>query len=183
MLVLFRAGYGELGWTIMVDGWARSVATQPNSFSYWGYVPLVGVSPGQTVLRSWWNISVGATFGDSAAYPPGASVLRAGIAYVSEADTLGLKPTPVSNADADWMAITSIPPHSVSLNQTTAGNTWNFEWNMGIDKSIKSQRKNTTTENHFLWLAWEFSLKETIVGFEGFQWWGTLDAYLRTPDA
>lgn len=182
MLVLFRAGYGERELTIMVDGWARSTATQPTSELYWGYVPLIGISPGQTVLRAWWNIGIHLTVGDANPYPPGASALRAGLAFIPEADITGLKPTPISNADADWMAITCLPLQHLLVNRDVDLVTWQFNWGFELDQSIKSQRKNNTTGNYSLWLAWEFALKDTIVGFDGFQWWANLDAYLRTPD-
>lgn len=183
MLVLFRAGYGERELTIMSDGWVRSSGAQITSNPYWGYVPLISVHPGQTVLRAWWNTGISLVNPNSTEYPAGASYLRAGVAWVSESDATANAPTPVTNADADWMAITSINPRSVQFSNAATTVPWFSLYGFDIDLSIKSQRKNQTSEVYFLWFAWEFGLSGESSDWNGFEWWASMDAYVRTPDA
>lgn len=183
MLVLFRAGYGERELTIMSDGWVRSVGTQVTSEPYWGYVPMIALHPGQTVLRAWWNIGISLINPNSTEYPAGASMLRAGVAYVDQNEVDVVKPTPVSNPDADWMAITSVNPRIIQFSNNTSVVPWFHLYGFEIDLSIKSQRRNNTTEPKFLWLAWEFSLKNESTDWNEFEWWASMDAYIRAPDA
>ena len=164
----------------MADGWVRAVANNPNNSGFFGSVPLIGVSPGQTVLRAWWNVGMYYLSTDENVYPPGNSLLRAGVVYdVADLEPLET-PTPVSNADADWMAITTMNPTGVQLSRAT-NVAWQLNWGFPIDLSIKSQRRNDTMENHTLYLAYEFALSGEIMGFTLSGWWCSIDAYVRTP--
>jgi len=164
----------------MADGWVRATASNPNNSGFFGSVPLILVQPGQTVLRAWWNVGLYHTLTEATQYPPGSSILRAGVVY----DEAGLEPletpTPISNADADWMAITTMNPNVAGLSQADV-NAWYTHWGFPVDLSIKSQRKNQTEDDHALYLAYEFGLEDEVAGFTVTGWWCSIDAYLRTP--
>src|SRR3990172_1309018 len=139
----------------MADGWVRATATDPNNDGFFGSVPLISVGVDQTVLRAWWNIGLYHVIDPSSTYPPGASILRAGVVY-DEADLLPSgTPTPTSNA---WVTL----------------------WGFPIDLSIKSQRKNETAEARTLYLAWEMSLLDEVAGFTMTGWNCSMDALIRT---
>lgn len=165
----------------MVDGWVRATATNPNNDGFFGSVPLIGVSDGQTVLRSWWNIGMYWLDDEVNVYPPGSSILRAGVVYDAAGLTPLQTPTPISNADADWMAITTINPSIVQLSQAVV-TSWQINWGFPIDLSIKSQRRNETGSNRTLYLAWEMSLNNEVPGFTMSGWWCSIDSFIRTPD-
>lgn len=164
----------------MADGWVRATATDPNNNGFFGFVPLIGLTPGQTVLRSWWNVGFHHLVDDVATYPPGSSILRAGVAY----DVAGLDetntPTPITNADADWIAITTLNPSTAVLARATT-NAWLTVWGFPVDLSIKSQRKNDTLANRTLYVSWEMSLNDEIPGFTMNGWQCSMDCYIRTP--
>jgi len=164
----------------MADGWVRATASNPNNSGFYGSVPLILVQPGQTVLRAWWNVGFYHTLSGATQYPPGSSILRAGVLY----DEAGLEPnetpTPISQADADWMAITTLNPNVAGLSQADV-NTWYTHWGFPVDLSIKSQRKNQTEGNRTLYLAYEMGLEDEVSGFAMSGWWCSIDAYIRTP--
>jgi hypothetical protein len=156
------------------------VATNPNNDGFFGSVPLISVGVDQTVLRAWWNIGLFHVIDDVGEYPPGSSILRAGVVY-DVADLLPSgTPTPISNADADWLAITTINPTEAILARETT-NAWVTLWGFPIDLSIKSQRLNSTAAARTLYLAWEMSLEDEVPGFTMNGWNCSLDAYIRTP--
>jgi hypothetical protein len=164
----------------MADGWVRATATNPNNDGFFGSVPLISVGVDQTVLRAWWNVGFFHVLDPSADYPPGSSILRAGVVY-DEADLEPLEtPTPISNADADWLAITTLNP-SISILARATTNAWVTHWGFPIDLSIKSQRKNQTEAARTLYVAWEMSLEDEVAGFTMTGWWCSIDAYIRTP--
>lgn len=164
----------------MVDGWVRAVAPNPNNDGFFGSVPLISVQPDQTVLRCWWNVGFFHVLDPSADYPPGSSILRAGVVY----DVANLlpsgTPTPITNADADWLAITTLNPSQVVLARATT-NAWVTVWGFPIDLSIKSQRRNDTASNRTLYVAWEMSLNDEAPGFTMTGWTATMDSLIRTP--
>ena len=165
----------------MVDGWTRATASNPNNSGFFGSVPLILVQPGQTVLRSWWNVGLYYLSTDENVYPPGNSILRAGVVYdVADLEPLST-PTPISNADADWMAITTMNATGVQLSRAT-NVAWQINWGFPIDLSIKSQRRNDTMANRTMYLAYEFGLDGEIMGFTITGWWCSIDALIRTPD-
>lgn len=165
----------------MADGWVRAVAAGAPEFGVLGAVPLITLQPDQTVLRSWWNISLKFLVADVNAYPPGESLLRAGVVLAAEGLSLAMTPFPVTNADADWLAITSVNPHIVQLSRAT-NVAWQINWGFPIDLSIKSQRRNDTEENLTLYMSWEFALSGDAAEFVIDGWAGSLDSYIRTPD-
>lgn len=165
----------------MADGWVRAVATNPNNSGFFGSVPLIGVSPGQTVLRSWWNIELFYLAAGVDQYPPGASILRAGVVY-AEAGLAPLDtPTPITNADADWLYVTTINPRIVQLSRAT-NVAWQINWGFTEDISLKSQRRNDTAGDMVLYSCWEMALKNETPGFTMNGWNTSMDSYVRTPD-
>jgi len=164
----------------MADGWVRAVAANPNNDGFFGSVPLISVQPDQTVLRAWWNVGFEHVLDPNSEYPPGSSILRAGVVY-AEADLLPSgTPTPITNADADWLAITTLNPVAVVLARATT-NAWVTIWGFPIDLSIKSQRRNDTASNMTLYVAWEMDLNDEASGFTMTGWQTTMDALIRTP--
>jgi len=114
--------------------------------------------------------------GQLKAYRYGVRVIR-----IDEADLLPSgTPTPITNADADWLAITTMNPHVAILARETT-NAWVTLWGFPIDLSIKSQRLNQTAANKTLYLAWEMSLLDEVSGFTMTGWNCSLDALIRTP--
>jgi hypothetical protein len=165
----------------VTDGWVRATATNPNNSGFFGSVPLILVQPGQTVLRSWWNLGLYYLDSDVDQYPPGNSILRAGVVYAEEGLMPLATPTPISNADADWLAITSVNPYGVQLSRAV-NVAWQLNWGFPIDLSIKSQRRNDTEDDMTLYLAWEMSLDDEVSGFTMNGWWASMDSLIRTPD-
>jgi len=164
----------------MADGWIRSAQTNQANSGFFGSAGVVTLQPGQTLLRGWWNIGLFYLDADVTVYPPGSSVLRAGLVYAAAGlDPLD-RPTPVTNANADWLAITSINPYGVQLSRAV-NVAWQLNWGFPIDQSIKSQRKNDTEDDMTLYLCWEFALDGEVSGFTINGWWASLDAYVRTP--
>lgn len=165
----------------MADGWVRATASNPNNSGFFGSVPLILVQPGQTVLRSWWNLGLYYLSSDENVYPPGNSILRAGVVYAAEGLEPLETPTPISNAGDDWMAITTMNPTGVQLSRAT-NVAWQINWGFPVDASIKSQRRNDTENDMTMYLAYEFGLSGEIEGFTLTGWWCSIDALIRTPD-
>lgn len=168
----------------MADGWVRSTATDVNNFTQWTAVQLVTLLPGQTLLRSWWNW--GGWYLDNGInqYPPGASILRVGLLYAESGLTAVTTPTPISQADAEWLSITTLNPDSVQLSQTTTtGNAWMINWGFSEDSSAKSMRKNRGSTDMGLYICseWAFEGAATDFGTHGYS--ASLDALVRTPEA
>lgn len=182
---MLRSSYvaGSIEWTvgIMVDGWTRATASNPNNSGFFGSVPLTGITPGQTALRSWWNIGLYYLDADVNTYPPGNSILRAGVCYAEEGLAPLSTPTPITNAtDADWLAITTLNPYGVQLSRAT-NVAWQINWGFIDDQSIKSMRKNDTENNMVFYLAWEMGLDGEVSGFTMNGWWCSMDTLVRTP--
>jgi len=164
----------------MTDGWIRSTSSNANNSGYYGSTERILVHPDQTALRSWWNIGLYYLEAGIDQYPPGSSILRAGLLYDVSGLDPSATPTPISQADADWLAITTINPSVVQLSRAV-NVAWQINWGFPIDISVKSQRKNQTAEDHSLYICWEWGLQDQEAGFEIDGWWCSLDTYMRTP--
>jgi len=163
------------------DGWTRAGVTNANNDGFFGSVVTTGLLPGQTALRSWWNIGLFYLSADENVYPPGSSLLRAGVCFAEAGLAPLATPTPITNAnDADWLAITTINPHIVQLSRAT-NVAWQINWGFPIDQSIKSMRKNDTEDNWAFYVAWEFALEDEISGFTITGWNCSVDTLVRTP--
>ena len=165
----------------MTDEWLRAVATNENNFDYFGRVRMLLVLPEQTCLKAWWNIGMYYLAADVDAYPPGSSILRAGVAWINAETMPPVNVTPISDDTADWMTITTINPEIVQLSRAV-NVAWQINWSLHTDLPIKSMRKNSTDDVFALQLAWEFQKENEDAGFEIAGWWCSLDALIRTPD-
>lgn len=164
----------------MADTWLRTVSTNDNNDGFFGSVGMIDVNVTQTALRSWWNVGFFYLSTDENVYPPGSSILRAGLLYdVADLEPLET-PTPITNSDADWLAITTLNPSSVQLSRAT-NVAWQINWGFPIDESVKSMRRNDTMDDHRLYIAWEMELEDEISGFTMSGWWASLDTLIRTP--
>lgn len=161
----------------MARGWVRSSVNNGNNFGVAGLWPMVTIQPGQTVLRSYWNIGLIGTYTNPGQFPPGGSYLRVGLSYNDPAVET---PLPISNADADWMDIETLQASTVLA--SSVDNIWHLQWNFPKDESVKSQRKNTTAVDHVLQVSWEFGTFEPMTNFSVPWWYATVDAYINTPD-
>ena len=163
----------------MSRGWVRATQTNVNNSGFFGSLEMIGVSDGQTVLRSFWNIGLIMTLTNPGQYPPGSSILRVGLGYFEDGLAPLSTPTPITNADADWLDIETIHPRVVLASSTQ--NIWQLNWDFPKDESVKSQRKNATGGAMGLYVAWEFSLSNAVSGFTIPWWTASIDAYLNTP--
>ena len=165
----------------MTDVWFRSGATRPSTNGFYGGVQMIQLVPGQTALRTWWNIEVWGTWADVAAYPPGSSQLKAGVVYDDAGLAENQMATPWSNPNSDWMALSSINPRIVQLSRAT-NVAWQIHWGFTQDQSVKSQRKNQETFDKALYLTWEFALgPDRIANFAVTGWSVSMDTLVRTP--
>lgn len=165
----------------MTDGWVRAVATDVNNFGFFGHIRMITLAPGQTCLKAWWNVGMYHTLTEATQYPPGSSILRVGVAWINADTEPAINVTPISDASADWMAITTLNPTVAGLSQADV-NAWYTHWGFRIDQPIKSMRRNDTEDTFALQLAYEFSLNDEVSGFTIPGWWASLDALVRTPD-
>ena len=163
----------------MSRGWVRAVQTNVNNSGFFGSLEMISVSSGQTVLRSYWNLALIMTLTNPGQYPPGGSILRVGLGFFEDGLAPLSTPTPISNADADWMDIETLHPRVVLASATD--NIWQLNWDFFPDQSVASQRKNDTASAMGLYLAWEFSLHDEVSGFTIPWWTGSIDAYINTP--
>jgi len=163
----------------MSRDWRRGFQANQNNSGFFGSVEIGGLSPTETLLRSWWNIALVGTWVNPGQYPPGGSYVRAGLVY----DEAGLAPlstpTPLTNPDADWLAITTVNPTPVFTSAVDL--IYMITWDIGLDQSIKSQRKNSGGSAMGLYIAWEFQLEDEISGFTIPWWYSSLDMYVNTP--
>lgn len=164
----------------MADEWVRSVQTNENNNGFFGRSRQIDVNPGQTVLRAWWNIGLYYLTADVNQYPPGSSILRAGVAYLNKDTLPALNLTPITDWASDWMAITTVNPSVVQLSRAT-NVAWQINWGFPIDLSIKSMRRNDTEDTYVLQTAWEMQLNDEESGLTLSGWWSSIDALIRTP--
>jgi len=163
----------------MSRGWVRATQTNVNNSGFFGSLEMIGVSDGQTVLRSYWNIGLIMTLTNPGQYPPGGSILRVGLGYFADGLAALDTPTPITNADADWLDIETIHPRVVLA--SSVDNIWQLNWDFPKDESVKSQRKNATGDTMGLYVCWEFSLHDEVSGFTIPWWTASIDAYMNTP--
>lgn len=163
----------------MVDVWQRASLAFPAANPYWGGSNAILLFPGETVLRTWVNISVWGLWSAVNAYPPGNSLLRAGL-IIDEAEA-SQDPTPVSQENEPWMWLSTLQP-TVQLSRAT-NVAWHIVWSFPTDISVKAQRKNSSAVNQVIRLAWEFELSGQVDPFAVSGWNGSIDALIRDPDA
>jgi len=159
--------------------WLRITQTNQNNSGFFGSLEMTTVSPGDTVLRSYWNIGLIGTWVNPGQYPPGGSILRVGLGYFeSGLDPLDT-PTPISNGLSDWLDIETIHPRAEFTSAVDL--IYMLHWDFPKDESVKSQRKNATAGDMALYVCWEFALNDEISGFTIPWWTASIDAYINTP--
>jgi len=163
----------------MSRGWVRATGTFPGVNNFFDGVEAIVVSSGQTVLHAFWNINIWGSWGSVSQYPPGSSICRAGIGFFDDGIG-GTTNTPISQASADWMDITTICP--VGQIATSTNVDWQYNWQFEQDREIKVQRKANTATDMGLYIAWEFSVaSDAVSGFNLPGWSFSIDAYVNTP--
>lgn len=140
---------------------------------------MISVSSGQTVLKSYWNIGLVGTWVNPGQYPPGGSILRVGLGYFEDGLAPLSTPTPITNADADWMDIETLYPDAQFTSATDL--IYMLHWTFKPDQAVASQRKNGTAGAMGLYVCWEFTLHDEISGFTVPWWTSSIDAYVNTP--
>jgi len=159
--------------------WLRITQTNQNNSGFFGSLEMTTVNPGDTVLRSYWNIGLIGTWVNPGQYPPGGSILRVGLGYFeSGLDPLDT-PTPITNGDVDWLDIETLHPRAEFTSATDL--IYMLHWDFPKDESVKSQRKNATGGDMALYVCWEFNLHDEISGFTIPWWTSSVDAYINTP--
>lgn len=164
----------------MTAGWVRATQTNQNNSGFFGSLEMIGTTPGQTILHTFWNINIWGSWGSVAQYPPGSSICRVGLVF----DTAGIAPastpTPITNASADWLDITTLCP--VGQIATSTNVDWQYNWQFEQDREVTVKRKNTTAGNKSLYMAWEFTVaSDALSGFTLNGWSSSIDAYVNTP--
>jgi len=166
----------------VTDEWVRGVALTPNDQGFFGGVELSQLPPESTLLRSWWNFNCYYTDSGQAQYPPGSSILRAGLIVTTPGLPVLSMPTPITNQDEDWLSITTLNPRFVDFELGGATSpSWHIQWGLPTDLSAKSQRRNRTEGNQGIYLTWEFLRADTPVTFRINRWNASWDLYIRTP--
>lgn len=151
--------------------WRRTTFVQ-DSLGYYGYSPGIAVQPGETVIRTLWSLQVWNVYGASTTYPPGTSLLRAGIIFDSFASPR--HDTPVSQAFSDWMDLTTIP-WNVEL-QEAVNADWLIRASTGQgDRDSRAMRKNDTAEPMTVWVSWEIATSAWQIADFGFYTCGSTD--------
>lgn len=160
--------------------WSRSHAGNVNNAGYYGAVEMIPLDPGATILRTLWSINLWGTWGSVNQYPPGSSLCRAGIIIADPGLPLALIPTPISQADEEWMdLVTLIPVGQIS---TSTNVDWQYNWATPVDRNAKAQRKNETISGQSLYVSWEFEVaSDALSGFGVLGWSSAADSYLNEP--
>lgn len=162
----------------MTRAWSRGFSQNATGPYSSGYVDLLLLNPGQTILRMYWTLN--AWHQESlSGYPPGTTVFRAGIILADSGG--GAPPGPITSPNADWMDIETVWPEQHVTESTNID--WWFFYKVGNpDKSIKAQRKNTGTTSLGLFAVWEMSGDiDTSASFLMDGWSAGMDVYINTP--
>jgi hypothetical protein len=111
-------------------------------------------------------------WGDTPTYPPGSSLLRAGLLFDS-VDSPSFD-TPVSQPNADWADLVTLPWHP-GLSVSTDAN-WILTADTGTtDRDSRVARANTFGEFYSMWISWELATSSLQVSGFGFYVSGTCD--------
>ena len=169
-------------YTSVVAAWIRSTNTNVRNDGFFGSAENISLNPGETALRTFWNIGLVMTLTNPGQYPPGSSILRVGLCWAESGLAQLATPTPITNGDdADWMDIETLAPYSVVL-ASAVDNIWQINWAFPKDEDVKSMRKNSNvTGNMGLYVAWEFALDDAIVGFTIPWWYSSTDCLINVP--
>lgn len=157
--------------------WRRTTFVQ-DTLNYFGHVPSIAVEPGETVIRTFWSLSAWIVYGDTANYPAGTSLLRAGILFDTFVDPTF--DTPVSQPDSEWMDLTSCPWHTQLA--VSAEVDWLVTANTGYtDRDARAKRLNDTDVPYTVYVSWELATSSLqAVGFN-FYVSGSCDMLVALP--
>lgn len=163
----------------MSRAWSRAFYSSAATTGTYGGTQLITLTSGQTAMHSFWNINVWGTWGSVAQYPPGSSLMRAGL-VVAASGLAGDANTPISQPSADWMDITTICP--VGQIATSTNVDWQYNWQLPVDRDVVVQRKNSGTTSLGIYVAWEFVVaSDAVSGFSMGGWSASIDTYINTP--
>lgn len=84
--------------------------------SYFGHSLLVDPNVGQTIRRVHWSWQAHQVFVGSAGWPPGSGITQVGLVWTDQSGTN--IPTPLSQPEADWIALETITWETI-LSRTT----------------------------------------------------------------
>jgi hypothetical protein len=143
--------------------WRRGTAVFDVGEQYYGWLNLGGIEPGETLIRTRWNLVLWTTYGDQATYPAGSSITKAGIIF-QPVGTVDVD-TPISQPESDWIDLRTMP-WRVSLALSTEA-AWHLAADAGTpDPDAKAMRKNDTEDTLSLYVSWETMLaSDTVSGF------------------
>jgi len=139
--------------------------------SYYGWTLLAGVLPGETLLRTVWNLVLWGTYGDEAIYPPGSSITKAGI-ILQPGGTVE-PATPISQPNDDWIDLRTMVWRPQLVLDVSAN--WHIVADAGTpDPDARAMRKNDGTVIQELYVCWETLLASDTIS--GFGYWGAATA-------
>lgn len=164
----------------MSRAWVRGVTANPNTFGYYGFVNMATLMPGQSVLHHFWSFTCWGVWGSLDSFPIGSAICRAGIVFADL--PMASPPTPITNADADWIDLCTVVP--VGQIATSTNVDWSYIWStQPSDRESTVHRKNEIlVGTKAVYLAWEFSLPgDQVSGFAVGGWNASYDGYINTP--
>ena len=163
----------------MTRAWVRETSINNTAIADKGYVSMININPGQSILHSFWSIDIWGTWGSVNQFPPGSSIIRAGLLVN---DILAAPKYPITDRQLPWMDLVSL--HPIGQIATSTNVDWQYNWNNGYtDREVKVHRKNLNISGTLgIWLNWEIMVAaDAFAGFDIGGWSATLDCYIDTP--
>ena len=136
-----------------VKVWERNSSAQ-TSFDSFGGFEMITLVPGETVLRTimGWNANVVAA--SSTGSPASSMITKVGLILFTVSTPPAGLPTPISQPNADWISLATLPWTSYVAESTNI--VWSMNSNMGPN-GVNSQgmRKVPPGPNLSLYMVWE----------------------------
>lgn len=159
--------------------WRRNSFARP-TFNSFDAFELTTLTPGETVVRTimGWNANVVAA--SSTGSPSSAAITKVGLILFTPSTPPSGLPTPISQPNADWISLATVPWRS-SLAEST-----NIVWscNASIDahgENSQGQRHVPAGPNLSLYISWESLFAVDTNPAFVFAPVGTVDALIRIP--
>lgn len=155
-------------------GWSRAVGYS-TAYGYSGQISCSVVGLGQTVDRTFWTWNASFTLAETGAFPPGGSVVRAGLILLPVTTTVF--PSPVTDLDADWMDIMTMPWRgeiATSVDIDYLG----FAGFGAPDKQARAKRKQTGPDISALYVCWDSLFAQDVGDAYAFVATATTDAWV-----
>lgn len=146
--------------------------------SYYGYSLLVDPDVGQTVRRVHWAWQAHQVFVGSSGWPPGSGITQVGLVWTDQ--TGSNIPTPLSQPEADWIALENVR-WDTELSRTT-----DIVWEMHstfpqTSWDTQSMRKQVPTNPVWsLYMSWETEVASDTASPFNYAAWGTASVLLGT---